>query len=166
MPEITDRLELPLLSAGQAQKELTHNDALTRLAMVVQPVVQTIAPAAVPASPQPGQCWIVGNAATGAWLGKDGCIACWTQGGWRFAAPFEGMQVWSLADNVPAVRTGGTWEIGMLRASAVKIAGVQVLGPRQAAISAPAGGSTIDAEARTAITAMLTTLRTHGLIAT
>ncbi len=166
MPDTTDRLELPLLSAGQAQKEQTHNEALTRLAMVVQPVVQSIAPVSVPASPVAGQCWIVGNAATGAWSGKDGSIACWTQGGWRFSPPFESMQVWSLADNLSAMRAGGAWDVGSARASSLKIGGVQVVGQRQAAISGPSGGTTIDAEARVTIESLLSAIRSHGLIAT
>lgn len=47
-----------------------------------------------------------------------------------------------------------------------KVNGTQVVGARQAAIGAPTGGTTIDAEARTAIGSILTVLRTHGLIAT
>lgn len=166
MTDLTDRLELPLLSAGQAQKEQTHNEALTRLDVLAQPVVQAIAPASVPSSPQPGQCWIVGNGAAGAWSGKDGSIACWTQGGWRFAEPFDGMIVWNLADSLPATRVGGAWETGVVRANSLRIVGVQVVGQRQPAISAPAGGTTIDAEARSAIASMLSAMRTHGLIST
>lgn len=166
MADMTDRLALPLLSAGQAQKEQTHNEALTLLSAMVQPVVQSVAPAGVPASPQPGQCWIVGNGAAGAWSGKDGSIACWTQGGWRFAVPFDGMQVWSLADNLSATRVSGAWETGTVRAASVRIGSVQLVGQRQPAIADPAGGITIDAEARIAIASMLSAMRTHGLIAT
>ena len=37
--ETTARLTLPFLQSGQAQKELTHNEALTLLDIAVQPVV-------------------------------------------------------------------------------------------------------------------------------
>lgn len=40
-----------------------------------------------------------------------------------------------------------------------------LIGPRQAALTAPAGGATIDAEARTAIVAIQTALEAHGLVA-
>jgi hypothetical protein len=42
----------------------------------------------------------------------------------------------------------------------------KVIGAQQSAISAPSGGGTQDAEARTAIGSILTAMRTHGLIAT
>jgi len=42
--------------------------------------------------------------------------------------------------------------------------GVQVVGNRAAAVTAPTGGLTIDTEARTAITALILRLQTHGLI--
>jgi hypothetical protein len=40
--QISARLALPLLAAGQAGKEVTHNEALTRLDMLVQPAVAGI----------------------------------------------------------------------------------------------------------------------------
>jgi hypothetical protein len=59
---------------------------------------------------------------------------------------------------------GGAWEIGLLRGDAVVIGGEQVIGSRAAAIADPAGGATVDNEARTAIDAILDALREHGLI--
>lgn len=44
------------------------------------------------------------------------------------------------------------------------IGGQQVVGARAGAIGSPAGGSTVDAEARGAIGQILSALRTHGLI--
>ena len=108
----TDRLRLPLLAAAQALKEMTHNEALTLLDAVVQATVVAVAPASVPATPVPGQCWIVGIGATGAWAGHDGALAFWTSGGWRFVAPFLGMAVWSLADNAPVRRMSFGWYNG------------------------------------------------------
>jgi hypothetical protein len=59
---------------------------------------------------------------------------------------------------------GGAWEIGMLRGSALAIDGQQVVGSRAPAIASPAGGATVDNEARGAIENVLTALRHHGLI--
>lgn len=43
--------------------------------------------------------------------------------------------------------------------------GVQVLGDQQSTIADPSGGATQDAEARTAIAAIIDALQAHGLIA-
>jgi len=45
------------------------------------------------------------------------------------------------------------------------INGLQVVGSRKAAVSAPSGGTTVDAEARTAISDLISRLQAHGLIA-
>ena len=96
MGMVSDRLKLPMLAAAQAQKEVTHNEALALADIAVQAVVQSVGPVAVPASPVVGQCWIVGAEPTGAWTGRAGAIAAWTSGGWRFVLPFEGMQAWKI----------------------------------------------------------------------
>lgn len=166
MPLQTDRLSLPLLAVAQAQKEMTHNEALVLLDSLVQPVVVAVAPATVPAAPTPGQAWIVGTGATGAWAGHDGALAAWTAGGWRFVAAREGMVVWSLANAMPVRRTATTWEIGALAGAVLALGGTQVVGARGSAIADPTGGTTIDSAARAAIGSILGALRTHGLIAT
>jgi Protein of unknown function (DUF2793) len=162
----SDRLKLPLLAAAQAQKEVTHNEALALADIAIQAVVQAVAPASVPASPALGQCWIVGNAPTGAWTGQAGRIAGWTSGGWRFLAPFEGMVVWSVADGVAVRREGANWILGVLTASSLKVGNVQVVGAQRPRILAPTGGSTIDTQARAAIATLIAGLEAHGLFST
>lgn len=166
MNEESARLSLPLLAPGQAQKEMTHNEALTRLDMMVQSVVVAVAPAAIPADPQPGQCWIVGAGASGVWHGQDGALAAWTEGGWRFALPFEGMMVWSLADGMTVIRRQGVWETGALDVRTVRVAGQSLLSARQPPIADPVGGAIVDSESRATVAAILAMLRSHGLIAT
>jgi hypothetical protein len=156
---------LPLLNAGQAQKEITHNEALTVLDLLVQAVVIAVAVNQPPAAPLAGQCWIVGIAPEGAWSGCADMLAGWSDGGWRFCPPVSGMRVWSLADGADARFDAGVWTVGIARAARLEIAGLQVVGARQPAVMEPTGGGVIDAEARTAITAILAALHTHGLIA-
>lgn len=165
MSETSDRLGLPFLAAGQAQKEVTHNEALALVDMLVQPVVRSLAPASVPSSPAEGECWVVGPAATGAWSGHEGELACWTGGGWRFAAMLEGMRVWSVADGLFARRTATDWDIGQEHADALFISGNQVVGERGEAIANPSGGSVVDSEVRAVVASILGALRGHGLIA-
>ena len=161
----TNRWALPLLETGQAQKEMTHNEALARLDLLTQAAVAAVGLNAPPADPAAGRCWITGNAPTGAWAGQAGVLAGWTAGGWRFVPPQEGMSVWSEADDCVAYFTQGSWQVGRVAATTLTIGGMQVVGARAPAIPAPAGGITVDQEARAAVAAMLATLRTHGLIA-
>lgn len=161
----TARWALPLMDAGQARKEMTHNEALALLDLLAGPSVEAVGVDTPPTTPAVGQCWIVGAAPTGAWAGRPRALAGWTAGGWRFVPPREGLAAWSLADGCGVAFTGGAWRVGRLDANALFVGGVQVVGARGAPIAAPTGGSAPDAEARTAIGAILAALTAHGLIA-
>jgi Protein of unknown function (DUF2793). len=166
MTELSDRFALPLLSAGQAQKELYHNESLALLDLLAHTAVVDHGIDTPPSMPSPGQCWIVGSAPTGAWAGHDGALAGWTGGGWRFIAARAGMTAWDIANGYWLHHDGSDWVEGVLPASSLNVGGVQVVGGQIGAIANPAGGSFIDAEARAAVTLILNALRTHGLIAT
>lgn len=163
--ESTARLALPLLQAGQAQKELSHNEALTLLDLATLAVVSAVGRDDPPPEPAAGACWIVGTAPGGAWTGQPRALAGWTPGGWRFVAAREGMAVWSIADAAEARFSAGAWTIGVLSATRLSIAGVQVVGARRAGIAGPSGGGVVDVEARAALANVLAALRGHGLIA-
>ena len=165
MDEATDRLGLPLLVAGQAQKEVFHNEALALLDLAVQACVLAVGFDTPPRSPEFGQCWIVGSTPTGSWAEHAYSLAGWTQGGWRFIAPWPGMSALDQASGQLVRFDGATWSTGPLSGDRLMIDGVQVIGPRQPAVARPAGGATVDVEARAAIAAMLATLASHGLIA-
>ena len=165
MTETSARFALPFLQPGQAQKEIYHNEALALLDIAVNASVQSADASAPPEGPTLGNCWIVAAGATGAWAGRSGTIAGWTSGGWRFIEPSEGMLVWNVATGLWLQRIGAAWVAGQMAASSIWIGGVQVIGPRGAAIVTPDGGTSVDSEARAAITSILQTLRTHGLIA-
>lgn len=160
----SDRLKLPLLAAAQAQKEVTHNEALALADIAVQAVVQAVAPAGVPGAPTLGQCWIVGAAPSGVWAGRAGAIAAWTSGGWRFVEPFEGMEAWSIADNTSVRRTAAAWTVGAATAVTLSISGLQVVGARRPRILGPTGGTTLDVQARAAIATVIASLEAHGLL--
>lgn len=166
MPTTTPRTGMPLLVAGQAQKEISHNEALTLADALMVPVVQAVAPATVPPSPTAGQCWIVGTSPTGAWLGHANEFACWTEGGWRFVSPIDGFLVWSIADSMQFRFDGTGWIKGIANASAYHVDGTRVLSARQNAIAGPTGGSVVDSETRIVVNAIIAALRAHGLIST
>lgn len=163
--EQTARFAIPQLVAGQMQKELVHNEAMQRIDMLLCPVVEGPALGTPPASPAVGACYLVAESASGAWSGQDGALACFTQAGWKFAGPVEGMTVLDRSSGLTVMRRSGAWESGIARLAEVRVNGDAVLKQRQAAVPNPGGGSTVDAECRAAVIGMLDRMRAHGLIA-
>ena len=117
-----------------------------------------------PADPIAGQCFLVGDSPTGDWSGQPGTIAGFSDGGWRFVAPPEGARLLDRTSGETMLRLNSSWEAGVVRAREVRVGGQAILAGRQAPIEAPSGGALIDAEGRTAISAILSALRAHGLI--
>jgi len=164
MADTTPRLALPFILPGQAQKELFHNEALARIDLALHPAVEGAPMAEPPADPGDGQCWIVAAGAGGAWSGREGLLAMWTEGGWRFLAPPAGMVAWNKASGLPLLWDGTQWRGGELVCAGVEVNGLRVVGPRQPGVASPSGGTIIDAEARSAIGALTAALMSHGLI--
>lgn len=152
MAETTTRLSLPLLVPGQGQKDITHNEALVVLDMLVQPVAQSRVVAAPPHSPEQGICWLIPDEATGVWAGKGGQLACWMEGGWHYATASEGWAIWLIDEEVAVRRLHGQWQR------------VAPWAAPSAAIPVPAGGAIVDAEARLAIETLLSRLSALGLM--
>lgn len=105
----TARLDLPYILSGQALKFITHNEALERLDMLVQPVVETAGLTTPPTSPLPGEAHIVPPGASGAWAGHGGEIAAWQSGAWRFYDPAPGWQVFDRDSGALKIFSGSAW---------------------------------------------------------
>jgi hypothetical protein len=105
----TNHLKLPYIAAAQAQKHVTHNEALRLLDSAVQLAVLDSTLTEPPASPAEGDRYVVAAAATDAWEGHDGEVATWVDGAWMFAEPGEGWLAFDLAAEVLLVQLGGTW---------------------------------------------------------
>ena len=87
-------LALPYLEAAQAQKHVTHNEALTLLDACVQLSVSARNIITPPADPQQGERFIIDAVATGIFSGRVNQIAYWDKAGWRFLAPHVGWLAW------------------------------------------------------------------------
>ena len=161
----TARLALPLIVAGQAQKEIAHNEALTILDACVAACVEERSLDRPPAMPTIGQSHIVAAEAMAPWDEFVGSLAVATAGGWRFIAPRAGLRVWVVSEGIDAVFHDGQWHYGDVRGSGLTVGGEQVVGAQRAAIGDPSGGVLVDTECRTAISALLAAMRGHGLIA-
>ena len=107
MPGTSPTLGLPYLQPSQAQKHVTHNEALARLDAVTQLSVAAPGPSVPPAAPAEGERFIVGPGAGGDWTGRDRQIAIHLDGAWSFTPPLPG---WGalLRDSGTLVRFDGS----------------------------------------------------------
>ena len=133
---------LPYLFPGQAQKEAFVNEALARLDTLVQATVldEREQP---PGTAQPGDAYLVAADAGGDWQGQDRAIAVWLGSNWLFAPPVEGASVRRLDTGQMLIYSDG-WNAALEPAE-------------------PTGGTTVDAEARAAIAALISALRHSGI---
>ncbi len=109
MSETSPNLELPYLMPDQAQKHVTHNEALQRLDALTQIILADLLPAP-PANPAEGACYAVIAPATGSWQGRAGQIACLIDGDWTFFSARPGWIAWSLAGRRPVWFDGSAWQ--------------------------------------------------------
>lgn len=131
------------MPAAQAQKEVFVNESLARLDGLLHCAIEAEANSPPP-TPADGQCWLVGTAPTGAWSGAAGAIAMWQAGNWLFQAPQPGMRVLNRATGQD-IRYTSSWQAATRPA-------------------APAGGTTVDTQARAAITALCDALAAAGIL--
>jgi Protein of unknown function (DUF2793) len=109
-PLATTHLGLPYLSAAQAQKHVTHNEALRSLDALVQIAVLDTTETDPPATPTEGDRYIVAASATGAWSGHDGELAAYGDGAWTFFAPVDGWLAFDLAGESALLFHDGGWQ--------------------------------------------------------
>lgn len=164
MTDTTDRYALTLLSAAQAHKEISHNEALLRVDGLLHPSVVAFGATTVPSAPNPGDAWIIGADAGGAWAQHSDEIALWQAGGWTFLKPQAGCIVWSRADGAHLLYDGSRWRDDAWPMRSVEIGGKRVVSAREPAISLPSNGAIVDTEARNVLGQILVALRSHGLI--
>lgn len=139
----TPRHDLPLLYVGQSQKELTVNETIVACDFLIDATIETVV-AASPSAPSPGQMWLVGANPAGDFAGESDSLAGWTESGWRFFKPREGMRVFDRSTSAFRVYRQG-W--------------VSAAAPQ-----APSGGSVIDVEARATLAALSDALKLAGIL--
>jgi hypothetical protein len=107
MPDSSPALSLPYIQPSQAQKHVTHNEALRILDAVTQLSVQSGTLTQAPAVPVSGDRYLVGLGATGDWAGQDRKVAIHDGTDWYYFQPSEGWR----ADVIPTgaqLRFNGT----------------------------------------------------------
>lgn len=141
------RHALPFLITAQAQKEITHNEALILIDALLHPVVQDVTsePPTVFEGDE-GKCWLVGEDATGLWGGHEDKMAVWTGGSWRFLTLQIGAHIFDVSTQAEWRLADSGW----------------IPAPQ---ISGPTGGAMVDSQAREVIEMLLEHFRASGVVA-
>ncbi len=117
MSDRSANLALPYLAAAQAQKHVTHNEAIRRLDAFAQLVLESVTTPAPPAVPPEGARWFVPAGASGAFAGRSGQIAAHEAGAFDFLVPGQGFLAFIRDERRLAVFDGTAW-VSPLAASA------------------------------------------------
>lgn len=109
MPDTTARLGLPIMAPAQAQKHVTHNEALLLLDGSTQLVLDGVGTETPPITPVSGETHFIGPSPTGLWAQQAGAIAQWQNDQWRFQAPREGWRAWDVMSDQLVTYKSGNW---------------------------------------------------------
>jgi len=110
MSDNSARLNLPYIAPNQAQKHVTHNEAIQMLDAVTQLSVQQIDAANPPVDPEAGQIYALGAAPTGVWAGAAGQLAYFSDSGWLFLEPQAGWRAWDAQTSTLYVYSSAQWQ--------------------------------------------------------
>ncbi|MFN3259908.1 MAG: DUF2793 domain-containing protein [Pikeienuella sp.] len=105
----TAKLALPLLSAAQAQKHVTVNEALARLDTITSAHLESAELSAPPPAPAEGDGYAVRTPGVAEWSARDGQVAFFLNGGWNFFSPPAGYAAWVADRAERMIFDGTTW---------------------------------------------------------
>lgn len=104
-------LGVPYLVSQQGQPDVTHNEALAMLQIILSGGAWSIGLNTPPSSPVEGDIYVIGSSPTGAWAGKANAITGWFLDQWIFVPgndsngtpltmgePQVGLMIYSKAD--------------------------------------------------------------------
>lgn len=109
--ENSSRLTLPYIMPSQAQKHVTHNEALRMLDALVQPCVETLPTDAPPEAPVEGMVFAIADSASGDWIDKANMVAAFQDGAWTYFTPRQGWQFFVKDDNSHIIFDGSQWVV-------------------------------------------------------
>ena len=109
MQDQSPRLSLPFILPSQAQKHVTHNEALTRLDIAVQLAVEGINASTPPPCPRRGRSGRSALRPPGTWAGQADTLAAFVNESWLFVTPGEGWLALDKSDGRLFRRAGTGW---------------------------------------------------------
>jgi hypothetical protein len=107
--ENSAKLNLPYIMPSQAQKHVTHNEAIRTLDALVHLHLLDLGRNDPPDSPAEGQCHGIGEAPTGTFAAHAGKVAAFQEGAWTFHQPKAGWRAWNGANGSLVVFDGADW---------------------------------------------------------
>jgi len=105
----TPRAGVPLIAEGGAQKFVTHDEAMLQFDALLNARFLDRDLTAPPSSPAEGDTYLVAAPATGSWTGRDGQIAFFADGVWKFYPPFAGLVAYVADETKLVVYDGSAW---------------------------------------------------------
>ncbi|MEM6499830.1 MAG: DUF2793 domain-containing protein, partial [Pseudomonadota bacterium] len=108
--DTTSQLALPLLQASQAQKHITHNEALLALDGLVQLRLLGDGSGEPPLQTGDGEVYWTGSTPSGAWTGQPLRLARNSAGAWIFIEAKPGWIAWREADERICQFDGAAWQ--------------------------------------------------------
>lgn len=109
MANTSSSLSLPFIQPSQAQKHVTHNEALRILDVITQLGVLADDQETPPAAPTDGDRYIIADTPTGAWTDHAGDVALFENGSWQFFAPKAGWRAYVTGREALIVHDGADW---------------------------------------------------------
>ena len=106
MSEISSNLHLPFLMPAQAQKHVTHNEALLRLDGLVHLSILGVVDD-MPAAPNEGDCVIISDSPASGLTG--GSVHHFADGAWKAYMPKSGWRAWDSGVKALRVFDDGIW---------------------------------------------------------
>lgn len=105
----TPILKIPMIAPGQAQKHVTHNEAMMMLDVLLHLSVISRDTLQAPSNPNEGDRYIVGAGGIDAWIGHDSDIAIFRDGAWVFFTPLDGWCAYIETDKEQVCWNGMAW---------------------------------------------------------
>lgn len=108
--ETTPNLKMPYILPSQAQKHVTHNEALRYLDALLHLSVTSRQYSSPPVNAQEGERYLIAAGAADLWQGQAGNIAAFMDAEWFFFTPLRGWMMHVADENVLLVFNGTQWQ--------------------------------------------------------
>lgn len=103
-------LSLPYIMPSQAQKHVTHNEAIRKLDILIHLAVQSRTQNAPNDNEAEGTRFLVPQDAEGLWQGETHKLAAFVDGAWYFFEPQEGWRCYIIDEAKSVIFIDGEWQ--------------------------------------------------------